>query len=133
MFKKEVLFVVDISGSMRGKPLEDTKSAIFAALSELIPGDSFNVIAFNDEAYLFSSSLELATKEAIEKATEWIGMNFVAGGGTNLSLPLNKVQLHFHLLYVQMLGIFIFFLFCISDFILVLIAFFPLLSTISTT
>ncbi|XP_063946819.1 uncharacterized protein LOC135151692 [Daucus carota subsp. sativus] len=90
VFKKEVLFVVDISGSMRGKPLEDTKSAIFAALSELIPGDSFNVIAFNDEAYLFSSSLELATKEAIEKATEWIGMNFVAGGGTNLSLPLNK-------------------------------------------
>lgn len=70
------MFVVNISGSMRGKPLEDTKNAILAALSELSPADSFNVIAFNDEAYLFSSSLELATKEAIEKATEWIEMNF---------------------------------------------------------
>lgn len=90
VFRKEVLFVVDISGSMRGKPLEDTKNALSAALSKLDPGDSFNVIAFNDETYLFSSSLELATKEAIEKVTEWINMNFVAGGGTNMLLPLNK-------------------------------------------
>lgn len=84
---------------MRGKPLEDTKNALSAALSKLDPGDSFNVIAFNDETYLFSSSLELATKEAIEKVTEWINMNFVAGGGTNMLLPLNKVLFHFLLVF----------------------------------
>ncbi|XP_019196819.1 PREDICTED: uncharacterized protein LOC109190713 [Ipomoea nil] len=90
VFRKEVVFVVDISGSMRGQPLEDTKSALFAALSKLDSQDAFSIIAFNDQTYLFSSSLELATKEAIENATQWINMNFVAGGGTNILNPLNQ-------------------------------------------
>ncbi|KAM7513519.1 hypothetical protein LguiA_003102 [Lonicera macranthoides] len=90
VFKKEVVFLVDISGSMRGQPLEDTKNALFAALSNLDPEDSFTVIAFNDNTYLFSSSPQLATKEAIETATQWIGTNFIAGGGTNILLPLNQ-------------------------------------------
>lgn len=86
-----MVFVVDVSGSMRGQPLEDTKNALFTALSKLDSQDAFSIIAFNDETYLFSSSLELATKEAIEKATQWINMNFVAGGGTNILNPLNQV------------------------------------------
>ncbi|PIN24772.1 hypothetical protein CDL12_02496 [Handroanthus impetiginosus] len=90
VFRREVVFVVDISGSMRGKPLEDTKNALFAALAKLDPEDMFNVIAFNGETYLFSSSLEPATEEVVEKVTQWINMNFVAGGGTNILLPLNQ-------------------------------------------
>lgn len=93
VFRKEVVFVVDISGSMRGKPLEDTKNALFAALAKLDPKDLFNVIAFNGETYLFSSILEPATAEAIENAIQWINVNFVAGGGTNILLPLNQVFL----------------------------------------
>ncbi|KAL7136872.1 hypothetical protein ABFS83_10G058900 [Erythranthe nasuta] len=92
VFRKEVVFVVDISGSMRGRTLEDTKNALFAALAKLDPKDSFNVIAFNGEIYLFSSALEPATSEAIENVTQWINMNFVAGGGTNILLPLNKAM-----------------------------------------
>lgn len=83
--------MVDISGSMRGKPLENTKSALFASLSKLDPQDLFNVIAFAGETFIFSSSLELATSETIEKVTGWINMNFVAGGGTNILLPLTQV------------------------------------------
>ncbi|KAL2501390.1 inter-alpha-trypsin inhibitor heavy chain-related [Forsythia ovata] len=90
VFRKEVVFVVDISRSMREKPIEDTKSALFAALSKLDPEDLFSVIAFNDETYLFSSSLTPATMEAIENVTQWINLNFVAGGGTNILLPLNQ-------------------------------------------
>lgn len=86
-----MVFVVDISGSMRGKPLEDTKSALFSALSKLDPQDSFNIIAFNGETYRFSSSLELATKDSIENATEWVNTNFIAGGDTNILNPLNQV------------------------------------------
>uniref|UniRef100_A0A2P2JZ35 Inter-alpha-trypsin inhibitor heavy chain n=3 Tax=Rhizophora mucronata TaxID=61149 RepID=A0A2P2JZ35_RHIMU len=89
-FRKEIVFVVDISGSMEGKPLEGTKDALFAALSELDPTDSFNIIAFNGEIYLFSSSMQLATKETIASAIQWTNMNFIAGGGTNILLPLNK-------------------------------------------
>lgn len=94
-----MVVVVDISESMRGKPIEYTKNAVIAALSKLDQEDSFTIIAFNDKTYLFSSSLELATKEAVENASQWISMNFIAGGGTNMSLPLNQV--YFHSLLVE--------------------------------
>ncbi|VFQ83680.1 unnamed protein product [Cuscuta campestris] len=89
-FKKEVVFLVDISGSMRGKPLEDTKNALFSALSKLDPQDSFSIIAFNGETSLFSTSLEFATNQSLENAKEWINTNFIAGGGTNILNPLNQ-------------------------------------------
>ena len=91
MFRKDIVFVVDISGSMRGKPLDDTRNVLSEALSKLDPEDSFSIIAFNGEIYLFSTSLESATQEAIERAIEWMSLNFIAGGGTNILLPLNKV------------------------------------------
>lgn len=96
MFRKDIVFVVDISGSMRGKPLDDTRNVLSAALSKLDPEDSFSIIAFNGETYLFSTSMELAAKEAVERATEWMNMNFVAGGGTNILLPLNQVFSHYY-------------------------------------
>ncbi|XP_030943482.1 uncharacterized protein LOC115968278 isoform X2 [Quercus lobata] len=92
VFRKDIVFIVDISGSMRGKPIDDTKDALFAALSKLDPEDSFSIIAFNGETYLFSTSLELATKEAVERAIQWIIVNFVAGGATNILLPLNTAM-----------------------------------------
>ncbi|KAJ8430738.1 hypothetical protein Cgig2_009629 [Carnegiea gigantea] len=87
VFTKIIVFVVDISGSVEGKPVEDVKRALYAALCELNPEDSFNIIAFNGQTFLFSSSLRLATQEVIEDAIQWIGINFVAGEGTSISLP----------------------------------------------
>ncbi|XP_024973267.1 uncharacterized protein LOC112511760 [Cynara cardunculus var. scolymus] len=46
--------------------------------------------ASNGEVRMFSSSLELATKETITNATEWMNTNIVADGGTNLLLPLKQ-------------------------------------------
>ncbi|KAL8215481.1 hypothetical protein R6Q57_022318 [Mikania cordata] len=90
VISKEVLFVVDISGSMKGRTIEATKNAVVAALSKLDQGDSFSIMAFNDQTYLYSSTLELATEEALKNATDWIGMNFIPGGGTNMSIALNQ-------------------------------------------
>ncbi|KAG6414287.1 hypothetical protein SASPL_127005 [Salvia splendens] len=90
VFRKEVVFIVDISGSMRGQPLEDTKSALFSGLARLGPKDLFNVIAFNDETCMFSSTLEPATVENIENAYKWVNSNFVASGATNILFPLNQ-------------------------------------------
>ncbi|XP_027329904.1 von Willebrand factor A domain-containing protein DDB_G0292028 isoform X3 [Abrus precatorius] len=88
VFKKDIIFIIDISGSMRGKLIDDTKNALLAALSKLNSDDSFTIIAFNGESYIFSKSMELASGDAVERATEWITNNFVAGGGTNISHPL---------------------------------------------
>ncbi|XP_051113803.1 uncharacterized protein LOC127239611 isoform X2 [Andrographis paniculata] len=92
VFTREVVFVVDISGSMKGKVLDDTKNAILAALAKLSSDDSFNVIAFNSESHQFSSSLCPATHSCIEEARQWINENFVAAGGTNISHPLNQAM-----------------------------------------
>ncbi|KAI4344623.1 hypothetical protein L6164_011828 [Bauhinia variegata] len=89
VFRKDIVFVIDISGSMRGKLLDDTKDALSTAVSKLDQNDSFNIIAFNGESYLFSKSVELATKGAVERAIEWINMNFVAGGSTDILSPLS--------------------------------------------
>ncbi|XP_062091177.1 uncharacterized protein LOC133797319 [Humulus lupulus] len=89
-FRKDIVFVVDISGSMRGKPIDDIRNVLSKALSKLDLEDSFSIIAFNGEIFLFSTSMEVATKAAIERATEWMSMNFIASGGTNILLPLNK-------------------------------------------
>ncbi|KAH1232304.1 Inter-alpha-trypsin inhibitor heavy chain H1 [Glycine max] len=89
IFRKDIVFVIDISGSMRGKLIDHTKNALSAALSKLNPHDSFSIIAFNGEIYQFSKSMELASKDAVERAIEWINMNFIAGGDTNILHPLN--------------------------------------------
>ncbi|XP_058003913.1 uncharacterized protein LOC131180587 [Hevea brasiliensis] len=34
--------------------------------------------------------MELATAETVEKAVEWINQNFIAGGSTNILLPLKQ-------------------------------------------
>ncbi|KAG4990764.1 hypothetical protein JHK87_024221 [Glycine soja] len=89
IFRKDIVFMIDISGSMRGKLIDHTKNALSAALSKLNPHDSFSIIAFNGEIYQFSKSMELASKDAVERAIEWINMNFIAGGDTNILHPLN--------------------------------------------
>lgn len=90
VFRKVVLFVVDVSASMQGGPIEAAKTALLEALSKLKSIDSFNIIAFNENTELFSPFIEMATNEAIENATEWINTSLISEGGTNISLPLNQ-------------------------------------------
>ncbi|KAK8941398.1 hypothetical protein KSP39_PZI010121 [Platanthera zijinensis] len=90
VFRKEVVFLVDISGSMQGKPLESVKIALLSALQHLSPSDCFNIIAFNEEMHSFSSSLDPAHAEVLEKATQWISKKMISNGGTDFIQPLNK-------------------------------------------
>ncbi|KAL7616007.1 hypothetical protein Lser_V15G01485 [Lactuca serriola] len=89
-FRKEVVFVIDISGSMRDDPLEKTKDEIIGSLWKLNEGDSFNIIASNENIKSFSSSLNLVTGGMITTAIEWMNTNLIANGGTNLMLPLKQ-------------------------------------------
>jgi uncharacterized protein with von Willebrand factor type A (vWA) domain len=73
-----VVFIVDTSGSMQGKPLENVKNAVSTALSELVQGDHFNIITYNDELHSFSSCLEQVSEKTTASATDWMNLNFVA-------------------------------------------------------
>ncbi|XP_020587366.1 uncharacterized protein LOC110029423 [Phalaenopsis equestris] len=90
VFRKEVVFLVDISGSMEGKTLENVKNALFLVLSDLSPADYFNIIAFNEGTFTFSSYMEPAIDHKLEGAKHWTSKNFVAHGGTNIMQPLNE-------------------------------------------
>ncbi|GJN33066.1 hypothetical protein PR202_gb21627 [Eleusine coracana subsp. coracana] len=92
VFRKAVVFVVDTSGSMKGKPLQNVKKAVSTALSELVQGDYFNIITFNDELHSFSSCLEQVNDKAIASASDWMNSNFVAEGGTDIMHPLNEAM-----------------------------------------
>ncbi|KAJ0988484.1 hypothetical protein J5N97_006840 [Dioscorea zingiberensis] len=94
VFKKEVIFIVDISGSMRGNPLENVKNVLSKALLELSPGDYFDIIAFNEDIHLFSSSLECATKERVEEANLWLNEIFLAEDGTHITKLLISQSLN---------------------------------------
>lgn len=62
--------MIDISGSMRGKLMDDTKNALSVALAKLDLDDSFSIIAFNGEIYQFSKSMKLVSKDAVERALQ---------------------------------------------------------------
>lgn len=92
VFRKSVVFIVDTSGSMQGRPLENVKRAVSTAVSELVEGDYFNIITFNDELHSFSSCLEQVNEKAIASATDWMNANFVAEGGTDIMHPLSEAM-----------------------------------------
>ncbi len=85
----EYVFVLDVSGSMDGYPLEVTKALMAEMLAELHPGDTFNVVLFEyGDAVLFEES-QPATEENVDRALALIeGQR--GGGGTELVAALER-------------------------------------------
>ncbi|HCW73981.1 MAG TPA: hypothetical protein DHM90_09535 [Clostridiaceae bacterium] len=66
-------FILDISVSMGGFKLDEAKNAVLIALRSLEEGDKFNLVAYNEDVYKFSSGGKVKfTKENLAAATEWI-------------------------------------------------------------
>jgi Ca-activated chloride channel family protein len=80
---KELVFVLDTSGSMSGFPIEKAKETMKLALDNLYPYDTFNLITFaGDEHILFSEPVP-ATKENLAKAQAFLESR-TGGGGTEM-------------------------------------------------
>jgi Ca-activated chloride channel family protein len=77
----EMIFVLDCSGSMNGKPIAKAKQAITRALKKLQPGDTFQVIRFSNNASQFGPDPVPATGDNIRKAVQYVE-NLHGGGGT---------------------------------------------------
>ena len=71
--EKDITFVVDTSGSMAGRSLEQAKNAILYCLGRLNRGDRFNVIRFATEAEPLFAGLTTSsgTKRAKVSRTRW--------------------------------------------------------------
>jgi Ca-activated chloride channel family protein len=77
----EMIFVLDCSGSMSGKPIDQARAAIDHALTQLQPGDTFQVISFSDKASQLGSAPVPATGENIKRGRQYV-RSLSAGGGT---------------------------------------------------
>jgi Ca-activated chloride channel family protein len=80
---REYIFVLDVSGSMYGFPLDTAKKLIRELIGRLRPTDSFNVILFSGASRLMSPSSLAATTENIDRALAVIDRER-GGGGTEL-------------------------------------------------
>ena len=69
---REYIFIVDVSGSMNGFPLDLTKKLMRNLILGLKPTDRFNVILFSFAQEMMSPQSVTATKENVEKAIYFI-------------------------------------------------------------
>ncbi|MCD4665740.1 MAG: VIT and VWA domain-containing protein [Bacteroidales bacterium] len=86
---REYVFIVDVSGSMSGFPLEVSKTLLKDLIGKLRPSDKFNVLLFAGSSRLFSPNSLIANELNIQKAINFLD-NQRGGGGTELLPALRK-------------------------------------------
>jgi Ca-activated chloride channel family protein len=80
---KELVFVLDTSGSMDGFPIEKAKETMKLALDGLYPQDTFNLITFAGDTHVLFEHPVRATTENMRKAQAFLASRS-GGGGTEM-------------------------------------------------
>ncbi|HEX8846966.1 MAG TPA: TonB-dependent receptor [Pyrinomonadaceae bacterium] len=80
---KELVFVLDTSGSMSGFPIEKARETMILSLDHLYPQDTFNVITFAGETKILFSEPVPATPENLRKAKKFLA-DTDSDGGTEM-------------------------------------------------
>ncbi len=89
----ELVFVIDCSGSMNGRPINQAKAAVERGLHLLQPGDSFQLITFSMTASSFGAKPLEATPENIRSAIKYLGS--LDGEGGTMMIEGIKAALDF--------------------------------------
>ncbi|MCA9608800.1 MAG: PQQ-binding-like beta-propeller repeat protein [Myxococcales bacterium] len=69
---REVVFVVDTSSSMNGRPIELARAAMLRALGGLRPTDTFRVLSFSDTTSALSEQALPATEENVARGRRFV-------------------------------------------------------------
>ncbi|MCW5962096.1 MAG: VWA domain-containing protein [Pyrinomonadaceae bacterium] len=80
---KEIVFVLDTSGSMSGYPIEKAKEAMLLSLEGLHPNDMFNLITFAGDTHILFDNPVNATPANLSAAKEFLRSR-AGGGGTEM-------------------------------------------------
>lgn len=88
---REVIFVIDNSGSMAGESMNQAKRALEIAIERLAPADRFNVVRFDDTHEILFNSAQPADREYKRKAISFVS-GLQAEGGTEM-LPALELAL----------------------------------------
>ncbi len=84
---RELIFIIDSSGSMSGSSMNQAKDALFEAISRLKPSDRFNVIDFDSDFNPLFDSAMPAIQSNISFANNFI-RSLNADGGTEMLDPI---------------------------------------------
>jgi len=86
---REYIFVVDVSGSMYGFPLDTGKALMSELANVLRPSDALNVVVFADGTETWAPVSQPATRPNLARALQFIGRK-QGGGGTRLLQALER-------------------------------------------
>ncbi len=86
---RDYVFILDVSGSMRGFPLDTAKILLNDLLGHLHPRDSFNLLLFSGASSVLAERSQPATAVNLQRAVAMID-NERGGGGTELLPALRK-------------------------------------------
>ena len=84
---KDVVFIIDTSGSMSGEKMTQAIAALKQVLDILSHDDRFTILRFSDSVSSFNGELVNADPANIETAKDWVG-SLRPGGGTNINQAL---------------------------------------------
>lgn len=86
---RDLVFVIDTSGSMAGESIRQARSALQQGLATLTPDDRFNVIRFNNQTHALFMQPEAATGNNLARARRYVA-NLQADGGTEMAPALER-------------------------------------------
>lgn len=89
---RDVVFILDVSGSMSGTSIRQAKEALKLALTRLNASDKFNIIWFNNNANKAYYTSQPASQHRVQSAIRFVD-SLAAGGGTEM-LPALKLALN---------------------------------------
>jgi len=84
---RDLVFVIDTSGSMAGASIRQARTALQQGLDTLTPDDRFNVIQFNNQTHALFMQAEPATANNLARARRYVN-NLQADGGTEMAPAL---------------------------------------------
>lgn len=87
--QREMVFVLDCSGSMHGQPMDASKAYMRYALKNLRRTDKFRIIRFSDQASEYTTEPQEATDANVEEAIAYVnGLN--GYGGTEMTSGIKQ-------------------------------------------
>ncbi|MFL0810872.1 MAG: marine proteobacterial sortase target protein [Agarilytica sp.] len=95
LLPRDVMFIIDTSGSMAGASIKQAKSSLIKALTRLHERDRFNIIEFDSNFTALFPELKSATNHNINDAKRW-AKKLHADGGTEMLPAFNAALLQLH-------------------------------------
>ncbi|GCC25548.1 hypothetical protein chiPu_0003959 [Chiloscyllium punctatum] len=86
---KNVIFVIDHSGSMSGTKMRQTNEALLKILDDMNTKDHFAIIIFDDTSETWKNSIFQATPNNVAEAKVFV-RTISARGGTDINAPMLK-------------------------------------------